>query len=217
VTTWRRLRNSREVTLALVQQAMATGEGGRPKAAVRLLMEAGRLVDSSSEPKLALIILHNLIKFHAYGGSSELALRLFVEARPLYRRERDPLIRVKELWLEGQILSAQGLLEPAVRLLSAAREGFLAQANRYEAGIVALDLAAVFAKLGKLNQVRALARATLREVEAQGVYRGEAIAALILLMQAETTEATLVLIRRVASAIREPQRNPLLQTATSRP
>jgi tetratricopeptide (TPR) repeat protein len=205
VEIWRQLHNSREVTLALIQQAMATGEGGRPKAAVHLLLEAGRLVDSAADPKLALIILHNVIRFHTYGGRSELALRLFVEARPLYRQERDPLIRVKELWVEGQIMSAQGHLEPAVRLLSAARAGLLAQGNRYEAGMVALDLAAVFAKLGRLDDMRALARETLQEMEAQGVRR-EGIAALILLIQAGTTEAALQLIRRVASVIRTSQR-----------
>jgi len=201
---WRNLHNSREVTLALIQQAMATGEGGKPRAAVRLLVEAGRLVDSSGDPKLALIILHNIVKFQAYGGQSELALRLFVEARALYRQERDPLIRVKELWLEGQILSAQGHLEPAVRLLTEAREGFLSQGNLYEAAIVALDLAAVFAKLGKLQEVRTLARETLQEMQVQGVQR-EAIAALILLMQAGTAEAALTLIRRIASVIRAPR------------
>ncbi len=201
---WRSLHNSREVTLALIQQAMATGEGGKPRAAVHLLVEAGRLVDSAADPKLALIILHNIIKFQVYGGQSELALRLFVEARTLYRQERDPLIRVKELWLEGQILSAQGLLEPAVRLLAAAREGFLSQGNLYEAAIVSLDLAAVFAKLGRLPEVRTLARETLQEMEVQGVQR-EAIAALILLMQAGTAETALTLIRRIASAIRAPR------------
>jgi tetratricopeptide (TPR) repeat protein len=201
---WRRLHNPREVALALIKQAMATGEGGRPKGAIHLLLEAGRLVDSAADPKLALIILHNIIRFHVYGGRSDLAQRLFVEARPLYRQERDPLIHAKELWVEGQIMSAQGQLELAVRLLSRAREGFLAQGNRYEAGIVSLDLAAVFAKLGKLAEVRVLARETVREMKSQGVRR-EGIAALILLMQAETTEAALILIRQIASAVRAPR------------
>lgn len=203
VRIWRSLRNPLEVARSLTKQAIATGESGKPKAAVQILLEAGRLIDSASEPRLALIILHSIIRFHIDGGQSEVALQLFVEARQLYEREADPLIRVKALWLEGQILSAEGHLEPAIRQLSAAREGFLAQGNRYEAAIVSLDLAAAFAKIGRFEPIRELASETMREMEARGVRR-EAVAALLLLMQTASSEAALLLIRRVARALRAP-------------
>ena len=203
VQLWRSLGDRREVTRALVLQASATGEGGKPRAAVRLLMEAGRLVDADAEPKLALILLHSIVRFHVDGGQSEVALRLYFEARELYEQESDPLIRIKVLWLEGQIMSAERHLEPALKQLSAAREGFLAHGNRYEAAIVSLDLAAVFAKLDRFSEMRALARETLREMEERGVRR-EAIAALILLQQTATSDTALALIRRTASALRSP-------------
>jgi tetratricopeptide (TPR) repeat protein len=201
VQLWRNLGDRREVTRSLVLQAIATGEGGKPRAAVRLLMEAGRLVDADAEPKLALILLHSIVRFHVDGGQSEVALRLYFEARDLYEQESDPLIRIKVLWLEGQIMSAERHLEPALKQLSAARAGFLAHGNRYEAAIVSLDLAAVFAKLDRFAEMRALARETLREMEERGVRR-EAIAALILLQQTATMDAALALIRRTASALR---------------
>lgn len=204
VRIWRGLRNPLEVARALTKQAIATGESGKPKTAVQILLEAGRLIDSAVEPRLALIILHSIIRFHVDGGHSKVALQLFVEARQLYERESDPLIRIKALWLEGQILSAEGHLEPAIRQLSTAREGFLDQGNRYEAAIVSLDLAAGFAKLGRFGPMRELAGETMHEMEARGVQR-EAVAALVLLMQAANSEVALLLIRRAARALRAPQ------------
>jgi tetratricopeptide (TPR) repeat protein len=203
VQIWRNLGDRRELVRALVVQGMATGEGGKPRTGVRLLMEAGRLVDGETDPRLALFILHNVIRFHTDGGQSETALRLYFEARQLYEQESDPLIRIKVLWLEGQIMSAERHLEPALKQLSAAREGFLAQANRYEAALVSLDLAAVLARLGRFDEMRTLVGETLREMEARGVRR-EAIAALLLLQQTATSETALALIRRTATALRSP-------------
>jgi tetratricopeptide (TPR) repeat protein len=205
VQIWRELGNQRELARTLIKQAIMTGEAGKPKAAVQILMEASRLVDAVAEPRLALILMHTMIRFYVDGGQSEVALRLFVEARPLYHQESDPLIRIKALWLEGQILSAERHLEPALKQLSAAREGYLSLGNSLEAAVVSLDLAAVFAKLGRFPEMRALARETLREVEARGMRR-EAIAALILLQQSPTSEAALTLIRRAAVALRAPAR-----------
>jgi tetratricopeptide (TPR) repeat protein len=205
VQVWRDLGNNRELVRALIKQAIMTGEAGKPRSAVRILLEASRFVDSNAEPKLALILMHSMIRFYVDGGQSEIALRLHLEARPLYEQESDPLIRIKALWLEGQIMSAERHLEPALKQLSEAHEAFLALGNRYEAAIVSLDLAAVFAKLDRFAEMRALARETLREMEARGVRR-EAIAALILLQQTATCETALALIRRAAIALRTPAR-----------
>jgi tetratricopeptide (TPR) repeat protein len=202
VEIWRRRREPLELARALVQQGIATGESGRPKAAVRLLVEAGRLLQGTGQPRLSLIALHSIIRFHADGGRADTALQLLVEARPLYEKA-DALIRVKARWLEGQVLSAMGHLETAVPLLAAARAALLEQGNHYEAAMVALDLAAGLAKLGRLPAVQTLAAETLREMKAQGVQR-EALAALILLMQAATGEVALRLIRRAAIALKRP-------------
>jgi tetratricopeptide (TPR) repeat protein len=209
VQIWRDLGNDRELARGLIKQAIMTGESGKPRAAVHILMEAGRLVDSQAEPKLALILMHSIIRFYVDGGQSEVALRLHLEARPLYAQESDPLIRIKEQWLEGQILSAERHLEPAEKQLSQARQGYLTLGNRYEAAIVSLDLAAVLAKLGRFGEMRTLARETLREMESRGVRR-EAIAALILLQQTATSETALTLIRRTASALKTPPRRQRL-------
>ncbi|HTQ81132.1 MAG TPA: tetratricopeptide repeat protein [Thermoanaerobaculia bacterium] len=209
VEIWRDLGNDRELARALIKQAIMTGEAGKPRAAVHILKEAGKLVDAKAEPKLALILMHSIIRFYVDGGQSEVALRLHLEARPLYEQESDPLIRIKERWLEGQILSAERHLESALKQLSEAREGYLAHGNRYEAAIVSLDLAAVFAKLRRFPEMRVLAREILREMEALGVRR-ESLAALILLQQAATSEAALTLIRRTASAIKAPPKRPRL-------
>lgn len=202
VEIWRRRREPLELARALVKQGIATGESGRPKAAVRLLVEAGRLLQGTGQPRLSLIALHSIIRFHADGGRADTALQLLVEARPLYEKA-DALIRVKARWLEGQVLSAMGHLETAVPLLSAARAALLEQGNHYEAAMVALDLAAGLAKLGRLPAVQSLAAETLREMKAQGVQR-EALAALILLRQAASGEVALRLIRQAAIALKSP-------------
>jgi tetratricopeptide (TPR) repeat protein len=205
IQIWQQLGNSRELARMLVKQAIVTGESGQPRAAVKILLDAGHLIDSETEPKLALVLMQSIIRFYIDGGQAERALRLFVEARPLYEKEADPLIRIKALWLEGQIMSAERHLEPALKQLSEVREGYLALGNGYEAAIVSLDLAAVLAKLGRFTEMRTLARETVREMKARGVHR-EAIAALILLQQAATSETALALIRRTAVALKTPAR-----------
>ncbi|MEA2694182.1 MAG: hypothetical protein QOJ16_3569, partial [Acidobacteriota bacterium] len=67
IQIWRELGNGRELARTLIKQAIVTGEAGKPRAAVQILRSAGKLVDSSAEPKLALILMQSIIRFYIDG------------------------------------------------------------------------------------------------------------------------------------------------------
>ena len=70
--------------------------------------------------------------------------------------------------------------EPAAeRTFVAAREGFLAENQWYDAALASLDLAVLYADRGRSGELRSLAEELVPLFEAHGVHR-EALAALLL-------------------------------------
>jgi tetratricopeptide (TPR) repeat protein len=178
----RDLHRPLDVTGSLVQRAMSLGEGGQPDQALKVLREAERMLGVQSDPWMAAIVRHNIIRFHVVRGDAALALELFDDAQTLYRRAEDRQIQIKALWLQGQILSAAAPHD-AVGPLTLTRDRLLEQGNTYEAALAGLDLAVVLARLGHRREVRRLAGTALREMRARRIER-ESLAALILLRRA---------------------------------
>ena len=112
---------------------------------------------------------------------------MFRESQPLYDRFPDPWTQRRRLWLDGKILRGLGQLEAAEARLSEARRGFLEQEIVYDAALVSLDLAAVYALQGRVDDQRRLAREMLPIFTARGVHR-EARAALAYFQQAVERE-----------------------------
>lgn len=201
----RRLGDPHESGRVLIQEAIATGESGRPGNAVRLLIEASRMIDGESEPTLALIAGHNIVRFYTDAGRTREAMRLHVEMRDLYRQVDDPLIQLKAIWLEGQMLAAEGHPEPALTLLLRARSEFIRLGMTYEAALASLDMAAAFATLGRLDALRTFAGQILPIFRSLGVHR-EAIASAMLLRRATDAQAALRIIRNVTVQVKKTSR-----------
>ena len=172
---------------AMITQADLLRAAGHAKRAVRLLRQAVSYLDSAREVRVQLCARHTLAVALADLERTMEAQQVFRESQPLYDRFPDPWTQRRRLWLDGKILRGLGQLEAAEARLSAARRGFLDQEIVYDAALVSLDLAAVYALQGRLDDQRRLAREMLPIFTARGVHR-EARAALAYFQRAVERE-----------------------------
>lgn len=138
----------------MVQKANYMFYAGETGAAVDILHAAIPLIDREEEPYIFLAAYHNLARYYIDLARPDEALALFVEAKPLYQQCKDPLILLRATWQEGQLLREIGHLESAESALLRACGGFIEQGLAYEAALVSLDLADVYVKWGRMEDVR---------------------------------------------------------------
>lgn len=146
---------------SLIHLAAAHGCEGHPVRALSLLQEAQRRLDGAAEPRLLLAARHHLVQTLVAAGRLMEARGLLLKCRPLYRQISDPRTQSHHRWLRGQIALAFTEVAEAEADLLGARQGFLAQECRYEAGLVALDLARLYARQDRAAELRQTARAAL--------------------------------------------------------
>ncbi len=151
---YRRLGHAHDLASTMVQKAIYMLYGGQAEAAVDVLRAAIPLIDREEEPYILLAAHHNLARCYIELAQPDEALALFVEAKPLYQQCKDPLILLRATWQEGQLLREIGHLENAESALLRARGGFTQQGLAYEAALVNLDLADVYVKWGRMEDVR---------------------------------------------------------------
>jgi tetratricopeptide (TPR) repeat protein len=175
---------------------------GRSEEGIPLLYRALELIDPEQEPMLLLMAKHNLVDDLAESGRYMEAQRLFMQARPLYRRFTEPFVEVRRLWVEGKIVRGLGQPEKAERLLLAARNGFVELASSYDLALVSLEIAGLYAKQGRSAELKRIAEEMVPIFSSRQIQR-EALAAFNLwhqAVQAETAGAELA--ARVATALR---------------
>jgi tetratricopeptide (TPR) repeat protein len=175
---------------------------GRSEEGIPLLYRALELIDPDQEPMLLLMAKHNLVDDLAESGKYMEAQRLFIQARPLYRRFTEPFVEIRRLWVEGKIVRGLGQSEKAERLLLAARNGFIELASSYDLALVSLEIAGLYAEQGRNAELKQIAEEMVPIFSSRQIQR-EALAAFILwhqAVQAETAGAELAAL--VAAALR---------------
>ena len=183
---------------SLIHLAVTHGCEGRPVRALSLLQEAQRQLGTTAEPRLLLTVRHHIAQMLVSAGRSMEARGLLLKCRPLYRQITDPWTQSHHRWLRGQIALAFTEMAEAEADLLGARQGFLAQGSRYEAGLVALDLARLYARQDREAELRQTAGAALEifRVLALGVEIREAEA---FVRQAEEIEGAWRELRRAVA------------------
>jgi tetratricopeptide (TPR) repeat protein len=173
----------------VVQKAYIHILSGESEAAFPLLLEALSSVDREEDPLLFLIVRHNLFRCYIELGRPDEALALHVESRDLYQKSRDLLILLRATWQEGKLLGEIGHLHNAEAALIRARQGFMEQDLPYETAIISLDLADVYWKLGRFEDLRGILEEALPIFRSLRVSR-EVLASLLRLQQAAEEETS---------------------------
>lgn len=187
---------------------------GAPKEAAEALLEALRHVDPLGDPRTALAIHHNLALCLVETGRTAEAERLYEEARPLYAEHADAMGRIKARWLEALLAAAGGRDDEAERGFEEVQAAFAATEQSYDAALVALDLAALYARQTRHAELKALARRLAPLFAARGIHR-EAVTALAFFMQAaERQRASLSVIERVGGFLKRARLDPTLRFRT---
>lgn len=199
------------VANTLSDQALGRVYSGEAERAIPLLEEALEMLDDQSERRLTAAIRHNLALCLSEIGLSERALQQLRLLRPVYQELGDELTLVRVLWLEGKILHDLGFDERAEMALQEARDAFAEHGVAYDAALVSLDLAAVFAAQGRHSDLRHLAEQMVLIFESRDVHR-EAMAALSVFRQAaRAEEATLALVHEISAYLRRARTTPGLR------
>jgi tetratricopeptide (TPR) repeat protein len=178
--------------------------------AIETTEQACEIASRLDNPSLALFAHHNLASMLVEAGRTVEARELLSESVPLYERYADPLSRLRRLWLEGDLDRAEGKFEAAERAYLDARDGFLAQGIGYDAALIALDLALLYAEQLRTAELRRLVEEIVPVFEAQDVHR-EAATALMLFQDAVRSErVTLVFLYELSRYLERARLDPSL-------
>jgi tetratricopeptide (TPR) repeat protein len=192
----------------LIQKATAFGYAGKFRQAERLIRQGLSRIDALEEPRLLVMARHNLIWYLTEGGHHEEAQKALEETRGLYLTLQEQINLVLLRWLEGRIAFGLGRLDEAETALREARDAFIERGIGFDAALVSLHLAAVYAKKGDTEEMKRLAAEMVPIFESRDLHP-EALAALAIFRQAaEAEQVTLGLVERMATYLQRARRNP---------
>lgn len=196
---------------ALLKMAITQAEAGDLVAALRIIRRGVRLITPDREPRLSLCFRHTEVLYINQLGDHQEAAGRMEELALLYAQFPDAWTQLRRRWLLGEIAEGLGDLEQAEEEYRQVRAGFIEQGIGYDAALVSLNLAALFAQQGRTQEIQTLAAQMLRIFESRDVHR-EAIAALILFQKAAKAEAvTLQMAREMSSYLKRARNNPKMR------
>lgn len=175
---------------------------------IEALRRAVELLDPDRDAHAQLCAFHNLAWFltslERYGEAAE----VYRSHRARYEDFPGVRIQLRRRWLEGRIAFGTDRPEEAEALLSEVRRGFLERDMSYDASLVSLDVARLYAAQGRHGELKDLAGETAAAFEAHGIRR-EALAALSIFQKAAAAEAvTQGMIRELVAYLEVDRGNP---------
>jgi tetratricopeptide (TPR) repeat protein len=205
---YRQEGETHEAGRVLLMKGLYTGYAGDPEQGLRLLVQGLDTIDRPRDQRLVFQTLHNILLFRVETGDLRRATRQIDLMGPLYDKYGGPLELIKLRGIEGKIAAGLGDYERAAELFTGVRRDLDAFGLGYQAALISLDLAAVYLRLGRKADVRALIQEMVATFRSVGVER-EANAALLMLSDAaERDQTTLELLSLVSAVLQRLQRGP---------
>jgi hypothetical protein len=191
---------------ALVQKAYTEIESCLPEGAIPLLRQAEPLLDRERDPRLLLCLRHNLLHCLAKVGRYAEADAMVPGVRALCQEIGWDLDLVRLRWVEGKIDFGLGRLESAEAAFREVQEELLSCRLGYDAALVSLDLALLYASEHRTADLKRLAAEILPAFESREIHR-EAMAALLMFQGAcEEERLTVQLARQLADFLQRERR-----------
>jgi tetratricopeptide (TPR) repeat protein len=189
----------------LVKQAHLTMWEGDHRKALVLIRQGFDLLDPDQDPQLIVQTLWNMVLLLAELGRFRSARRFLWQSRILFA---DVIESHRLRWLEAKIHAGLEDFSRAEPAFQQARAGFAENGQVYPAALVGLDLAAVWARQGRIKDVFDLAEEMIVTFRALRIGR-EAVAALLVLKRAcQYGGQVLDLIEITTDLLRNLERQP---------
>lgn len=196
---------------ALITRGFLAGMAHEPELSLRFLREGLPLVDPDAEPRLLVAAYHNLILGLTESGNLVEAAELLEHSGPLYEHLGDRMNLIRRTWLEGKIALGLGELARAESLLLRARGQLAERGLGYDAALLSLDLAQLYARQGRGAEMRNLAEEMLPIFQSRAIRR-EAVSALIVFQKAAALErVTLGIVQELSDSLQESRSTPGLR------
>lgn len=190
----------------LVKKAKTLEDSGEPERAISELERAISVIDPA-DSRLSFYARHNLLACLILVGRFEEAARLLPSVQELSHQSPSTINLVRLQWAEARIAFGLGHNEDAESHFRQVQREFLHRGMAYDAALVSLDLAVVYAQEGRNDELRQLALEIIPIFEAQDVYR-EALAAMLMFQNAcKEDRLTIELVHQIAMLL-EQSRQP---------
>jgi hypothetical protein len=199
---------------ALIKAGVYAGYDGDPGRAILLMRRGLDLLDPGTDARLIAQTLQNMIWLLVDVGDVRHARRLLWRARILLveRGSRLDLLRLR--WLEGRIHAGMADLRRAEEAFRETRAGFTEAGQVYPAALAGLDLAALWAREGRVSEIWALADEMIATFRALRIGR-EAIAVLLVLQKSCSSGGPLLhVIELAVSFLEKLDRQPVASAKT---
>ncbi len=194
---------------ALISMGQYTTSAGEPGRAIAIMRQGLDLIDETREPVLVAQALQAMLWCLADLGRFRAARRLLWSSRVILDQNSNALDRLRVRWLEGRIYAGLCDFARAEAALLETRAGFAQREQVYPAALAGLDLATLWARQGRFEEVRALAQEMIATFRALRIAR-EAIVTLLILQRACVGDGgqLLEIIEMVVTFLNDLERQP---------
>ncbi|HXU34148.1 MAG TPA: tetratricopeptide repeat protein [Thermoanaerobaculia bacterium] len=195
---------------AYLNKAYTLLEMGKPAQAIPHLRRAAAMVTPEREPRLDLVLHHNLLGSLVQTHLLDEAEALLPSVHALARKLGSDLDLIRLSWHEARIRIHRGHFDLAEQLLREVQKQFLERRMGYDAALVCLDLAILYTQTSRTGALKELAAEVLPILEDRAIHR-EAIASLLLFQRAcEEERLTLALAHHLANHLSHERRLPTI-------